>query len=357
LQLSTIRPGRRTILVAAAAFLVSGVAAGVASANHLGPLPQCEDTHDNDSDGLTDWPDDPGCFDSSDNEEYNSPPPPPGGGGGGGGGGSSSSCDGSAGIYLYSDANYTGRCSRFTTDADFTALSGSYVGNDSVSSATIVGDYVASMYQHNYTGSYTLVGENTPSSSSWNVSNDQVSSLQVDPVGTNYSCEAPNVCPQAGADENAHDDWFTTGNFNTYVYSLKDSCPAAFDKQVDPITLVFYGNGKASVSLTHVQQHTGWPVKPKPGGYFHSWDSCGKTYGERASHIFFSARSHIRARRTKYWDSTWGYTTTATPHHEDLVWIINPPPFGAFWLHHGEIVSRSRQGRGRDSGRNREWVY
>jgi hypothetical protein len=39
-------------------------------------LPQCEDGRDNDGDGKIDWPDDPGCFDGADNDEYNSPPPP-----------------------------------------------------------------------------------------------------------------------------------------------------------------------------------------------------------------------------------------------------------------------------------------
>jgi hypothetical protein len=35
---------------------------------------QCSDGLDNDGDGLTDYPDDPGCSSASDNDEYNSPP-------------------------------------------------------------------------------------------------------------------------------------------------------------------------------------------------------------------------------------------------------------------------------------------
>jgi len=37
------------------------------------PLPACDDGLDNDNDGLTDFPDDPGCSDASDNDEYNPP--------------------------------------------------------------------------------------------------------------------------------------------------------------------------------------------------------------------------------------------------------------------------------------------
>jgi hypothetical protein len=37
------------------------------------PPPACDDGIDNDNDGLTDFPDDPGCSDASDMDEYNSP--------------------------------------------------------------------------------------------------------------------------------------------------------------------------------------------------------------------------------------------------------------------------------------------
>jgi len=50
------------------------------------PAPQCFDGQDNDSDGLTDYPSDPGCTSYTDDSELTTPPP--GGGGGGGGGGS-----------------------------------------------------------------------------------------------------------------------------------------------------------------------------------------------------------------------------------------------------------------------------
>ena len=52
-------------------------------------IAQCSDGLDNDSDGKTDFPDDPGCSSAVDNDETDPPPPPPspspsGGGGGGG---------------------------------------------------------------------------------------------------------------------------------------------------------------------------------------------------------------------------------------------------------------------------------
>jgi len=39
------------------------------------PAPQCADGKDNDADGFTDYPNDPGCSSASDNDEYNAPPP------------------------------------------------------------------------------------------------------------------------------------------------------------------------------------------------------------------------------------------------------------------------------------------
>jgi hypothetical protein len=39
------------------------------------PTPQCSDSIDNDNDGLTDYPSDPGCTSASDNDEYNPPTP------------------------------------------------------------------------------------------------------------------------------------------------------------------------------------------------------------------------------------------------------------------------------------------
>jgi hypothetical protein len=41
------------------------------------PKAQCEDAVDNDGDGKVDFPADPGCSSSTDNDETNAPPPPP----------------------------------------------------------------------------------------------------------------------------------------------------------------------------------------------------------------------------------------------------------------------------------------
>ena len=43
------------------------------------PSYQCNDGIDNDGDGMIDYPDDPGCDSSTDDDEYNAPPPPPSG--------------------------------------------------------------------------------------------------------------------------------------------------------------------------------------------------------------------------------------------------------------------------------------
>ena len=54
-------------------------------------LAACEDSIDNDSDGLIDYPDDPGCDSTSDDSEVNLTSPPSGGGSSGSGGGRRSS--------------------------------------------------------------------------------------------------------------------------------------------------------------------------------------------------------------------------------------------------------------------------
>ncbi len=63
-----------------------GGSGGGSGGNSGGPAPACEDSVDNDGDGLKDM-NDPGCSSASDNDETNSAS----GGGGGGGGGSASS--------------------------------------------------------------------------------------------------------------------------------------------------------------------------------------------------------------------------------------------------------------------------
>lgn len=75
------RPALPALLRLAMAVLVVLALATFAGAS-LSPalavnVPQCEDGLDNDGDGLVDHPQDPGCNDPSDNDEYNSPPPPP----------------------------------------------------------------------------------------------------------------------------------------------------------------------------------------------------------------------------------------------------------------------------------------
>ncbi|CAN5360169.1 hypothetical protein BH10PAT1_BH10PAT1_7460 [soil metagenome] len=88
-----------------------------------------------------------------------------------------SDCSGN-GVYLYSNNNYSGSCSKFTSDAS--SLSGYAVGNDSTSSLQIVGPYQATLFADgNYLGISTLVTSDIPNLSTTTVGGDSVSSLKV----------------------------------------------------------------------------------------------------------------------------------------------------------------------------------
>lgn len=87
-------------------------------------------------------------------------------------------CDGSAGVYLYSDTNYIGNCSRFTSTA--LSLSGTTVGNDSLSSVKIVGSFTATIYSdNNLSGVNSTTATSVPNMSTLAVGNDSASSVLV----------------------------------------------------------------------------------------------------------------------------------------------------------------------------------
>ena len=54
------------------------VAVAPVTANHNPNHPDCSDLVDNDGDGKTDYPADPGCSSAADQDETNPPPPPTG---------------------------------------------------------------------------------------------------------------------------------------------------------------------------------------------------------------------------------------------------------------------------------------
>ena len=63
-------------LLAVAALALATVLATPAAGQDPTPA-QCSDTNDNDADGKTDYPDDPGCESAEDDDETDPPPPPP----------------------------------------------------------------------------------------------------------------------------------------------------------------------------------------------------------------------------------------------------------------------------------------
>jgi len=280
------------------------------------------------------------------------PPPPPGSGGGGGSGGTTSggsNCDGSGGVYLYEHAQYGGRCSPFTGDSEWPDW---YVGNDTVSSVRIVGAYVVAMFQHAwYGGASTTLTSDSAWPNDWAVGNDAVSSVRVEAIDPTLSCEATGSC--AGPDAEAT-SWDANGQTDTlgrtlsssgldfFPYSVS-SCPASVEKVIDPVTVVFYGNGTASRALSLVRSYLGWGVRPTPKQFFESWGQCGKTYDEAASGTM--ARYHIRVRRTARTTSTWGITSLGTPHHEDFIF-----PYGPAGCFHAVDKGGLYQGQGLTSG-------
>ena len=90
-------------------------------------------------------------------------------------------CDGRPGVYLYSDTNYRGRCSRFTSDTR--ALYQEYVLANTASSIKMVGSYVATLYRSTVFASTPATFSIADASLSNNsIGNDRVGSLRVRPT-------------------------------------------------------------------------------------------------------------------------------------------------------------------------------
>lgn len=86
-------------------------------------------------------------------------------------------CDGAAGIYLYQDPAYSGRCLKFTASAPDLA---EYAFTDQASAVRVVGAYNAILYQlPDYNGSATVVPGDDPNLGNDAVGDNQVSSLEV----------------------------------------------------------------------------------------------------------------------------------------------------------------------------------
>jgi hypothetical protein len=104
------------------------------------------------------------------------PPPPPSG-----------ACDGSAGVYLYELKNYTGRCSRFTTDSG--NASAWSIGNDQASSIRLVGGYIAVVFlDFNYGGEWNEFQIDDPDASTWFIGDNATSSVRVRVASGSPTC-------------------------------------------------------------------------------------------------------------------------------------------------------------------------
>ena len=93
-------------------------------------------------------------------------------------GGGSSNCDGGQGVYLYEHSNYTGRCSKFTSDSPNPREW--YIGNDAASSVHFVGGYQATVYEHDdYNGASSTFSGDDPDFGNDSIGHDRASSIRV----------------------------------------------------------------------------------------------------------------------------------------------------------------------------------
>jgi hypothetical protein len=263
-------------------------------------------------------------------------------------------CDGNPGVYLYRDANYSGGCSRFASNQN-NATTWS-IGDNTVSSVKIVGNYTAELYQHpDYAGPWSEFVENSAGPTGWEVGNDTVSSVRVVPVPADLYCEYNNTCAGTDAftlqEDSAYTPFESSNIISAYGYSLS-SCPAAYDKEIDPVGIVFYGSATGARTMNHIRYHTGWPIKPTLHQNFSSWGVCGKTYDEAASGRWYHSRYHVRVRKTARRTSLVGTTTLSTPHHEDYLkgrsihpFCTHPVDKGGVGPNGGGLMSGFTQGR------------
>ncbi len=92
--------------------------------------------------------------------------------------GGTSNCDGGPGVYLYQQANYAGRCSKFTSDSPDPA--NWYIGNDTASAIRIIGSYEAVLYENGgYQGASSTFIADDPDLSNDAIRSGRTSSIRV----------------------------------------------------------------------------------------------------------------------------------------------------------------------------------
>jgi hypothetical protein len=142
-------------------------------------------------------------------------------------------------------------------------------------------------------------------------------------------------------------------HFQTYEYTLR-GCPAAYERQVDPINIVYTGYADAARTVNHIGHHTSWD---RGGGGTQSFSShgvCGEMYAQKATGCgvfnlgtIACDRFHIRVKKTYHSDGTLGATTRGDAHHEDWVDSV----WTDCWPGNHAVDSNGSNGSGFDQGR------
>jgi hypothetical protein len=106
-----------------------------------------------------------------------------------------------------------------------------------------------------------------------------------------------------------------SSHFEFRMYSRTDS---SCNQWSDPVTAVFYGNGDPARVINHIVHHTGWNFAGGSAQYFIDHGVCENLSDQRSSGAIFSTRNHVRIFYTADWDPGFGFTSSATPHFEDI---------------------------------------
>ncbi len=124
------------------------------------------------------------------------------------------------------------------------------------------------------------------------------------------------------------------------------SCPASGANRIDPVNVVFTTWGTWGRAESQIEAHAGWAAVSGSTQSFADHASCASMHTQRASG--HGSRFHIRVRG-QHPDASFGWTATASAHHEDLVLVplacghavdANGPAGSGFDQGRDELVSR-----------------
>lgn len=144
---------------------------------------------------------------------------------------------------------------------------------------------------------------------------------------------------------------YAGAHFSAGHYSYNSaSCSGA----VDPVGIIFTGNGTGANAAAHVAHHGWGATSGSSAQYFISHGLCGGMSHENADGGGSSTRNHIRLRKTYDADPSVGTTAQGTPHHEDyVIWSPSNPcgPPGGHAVDKGGVTQGTNPS-GFDQGRN-----